>query len=571
MLNPAYRKNVLDLACLSLIWWVLVGVVNPVGHFPLNDDWSYGIAVERLLSTGDFRPQGWTSMPLLTHTLWGALFCLPDAFSFTALRFSTLTLGWLGLIASYLLVFALFPSRLLASISAMAVGFNPIYFSLSYTFMTDVPYTAQSILGAFFLVLHLKTGSRLWLALGIVCVLLATLSRQLALCLPAAFALTLLLRERFTPWLLVRASLPLGICLVALMGWQHWLEVSGRLPAMYSVKSADLMNTLLDPQKLIKTPFKNARKALMYLGLFLLPLLVVIGLKKSWVLKNRWRFFAWFLALAVTLPVLSKAINGKSGAIMPMIGNIWIPSGIGPLSLRDTLILNLPHVPALATEIWIVITVLSLMGAVFLCFGFVRWLATETHSLRFRQKNNDRHGAGLFLLLALLIYMAPPLIAGLFDRYMIPVVALAAGAIAAYLPRDIFAGMTRESLWFRLVCAFALIITLGWIAVAGTHDYLAAHRAKWVLLNGLLNDGVQPTSIDGGFEFNGYTLYDDRYKATPDKSWWWVKEDEYQLAYGPIPGMKIEKQATYKRWLTGDAQGAIYLLSKLPPLPVAEP
>lgn len=568
MQNPVYRKNVLDLVCLSLIWWGLVGVVNPIGHFPLNDDWSYGIAVERLLSTGDFRPQGWTSMPLLTHTLWGALFCLPDTFSFTSLRFSTLTMGWIGLMASYMLIFSLFPSRLLACIAAAAVAFNPIYFSLSHTFMTDVPYTAQSILGAFFLVLHLKTGSRWWLALGIACLLLATLSRQLALCLPAAFALTLLWRERMTPGLLMRAGLPLGICLVALMGWQHWLDVSGRLPAMYSVKSADLMNTLLDPQKLIKTPFKNARKALMYLGLFLLPLLLVIGLHKPWVQKNRWRFLAWLLALAVTLPVILKAIKGKSGAVMPMIGNIWIPSGIGPLTLRDTLILNMPHVSPLAAEIWITITVLSLLGAVFLCFGFVRWLATEIHCLRFHQQNSDQHRAGLFLLLALLIYMAPPLIAGLFDRYMIPVVALAAGAIAAYLPRDVFVGTTRTSLNFRLFCALTLMLAMGWMAVAGTHDYLAAHRAKWVLLNGLMKEGISPESIDGGFEFNGYTLYDDHYKPSPDKSWWWVKEDEYQLAYGPMPGLTIEKQATYRRWITGGTQGSIYLLRK--PLPTMQ-
>ena len=84
-----------DLACLLLVicfWIAAVIAVNPIGDFPLNDDWAYGGAVRTLIQEGDFRLSGWTATNLLGQVLWGALFCLPLGFSFTALRVSTLVL-----------------------------------------------------------------------------------------------------------------------------------------------------------------------------------------------------------------------------------------------------------------------------------------------------------------------------------------------------------------------------------------------------------------------------------------------------------------------------------------------
>lgn len=61
-------------------------MANPVGEFPINDIWSYTIAVKRLLVEGEFHPLSWTSATLLTHVLWGSLFCKVFGFSFTTLR-----------------------------------------------------------------------------------------------------------------------------------------------------------------------------------------------------------------------------------------------------------------------------------------------------------------------------------------------------------------------------------------------------------------------------------------------------------------------------------------------------
>src|SRR6187551_900227 len=83
---------------LGLIWICMVALTNPVGNFPLNDDWAYGYSVQRLLEQGHIRFSDWTGPNLFGQVLWGLLFCLPFGFSFTALRLSTAVLGLVGVL-----------------------------------------------------------------------------------------------------------------------------------------------------------------------------------------------------------------------------------------------------------------------------------------------------------------------------------------------------------------------------------------------------------------------------------------------------------------------------------------
>src|SRR6266850_6812147 len=90
-----------DFVAIAFLWSVAVVIVNPIGNFPLNDDWAMATTVKRLVEDGIYRPSGWTGMPLITQTLWGALFCIPFGFSFTALRFSTLAISLTGVFGTY--------------------------------------------------------------------------------------------------------------------------------------------------------------------------------------------------------------------------------------------------------------------------------------------------------------------------------------------------------------------------------------------------------------------------------------------------------------------------------------
>src|SRR5712664_3532824 len=81
-----------------VIWLLAVVLIHPQGNFPLSDDWAYGGAVKSLLDSGSVKLPDWCAPNLIAQMFWGALFCLPTGFSFTALRVSTLVLGLLGVL-----------------------------------------------------------------------------------------------------------------------------------------------------------------------------------------------------------------------------------------------------------------------------------------------------------------------------------------------------------------------------------------------------------------------------------------------------------------------------------------
>jgi hypothetical protein len=76
---------------------------------------------------------------------------------------------------------------------------------------------------------------------------------------------------------------------------------------------------------------------------------------------------------------------------------------------------------------------------------------------------------------------------------------------------------------------------------------------------------IAAENIDCGFEFNGWYMYDPNYKQESDKSWWWVRDDEYIVAFGAIPGYEDVRQYKYHSVLSrGDH--AIHVLQKVAPL-----
>ena len=95
----------------------------------------------------------------------------------------------------------------------------------------------------------------------------------------------------------------------------------------------------------------------------------------------------------------------------------------------------------------------------------------------------------------------------------------------------------------------ALVAASVIFATGTTRDYLTWNRVRWEALNRLLQDGVNVSDIDGGFEFNGLHLYDPNYRDSPGKSWWWVRGDTYQIGFGRIPGYEVLTEYQYSNWI----------------------
>src|SRR5712691_4826406 len=122
-----------------------VVALRPFQDAPFIDDWTYAWSVEHLLRTGRLKILDWSVSVNVVHVLWGALFCVPFGFSFTALRVSTWVASLLGLVGLYTLLRELGVRRADALLGVGVVAFYPVYFILSFSFMTDVPFVALVI------------------------------------------------------------------------------------------------------------------------------------------------------------------------------------------------------------------------------------------------------------------------------------------------------------------------------------------------------------------------------------------------------------------------------------------
>ena len=98
------HADICALAGTVLGWTLLALVIDPRGDFPLIDDWAYGLQVKMLVEQGSIRFTDWNTATGIAQVGWGCVFCLPEGFSFTAIRLSTLTLGLVGLVSLYLLM-----------------------------------------------------------------------------------------------------------------------------------------------------------------------------------------------------------------------------------------------------------------------------------------------------------------------------------------------------------------------------------------------------------------------------------------------------------------------------------
>jgi len=155
----------------------------------------------------------------------------------------------------------------------------------------------------------------------------------------------------------------------------------------------------------------------------------------------------------------------------------------------------------------------------------------------------------VFLLLSVVVYLLPCLVTLFYDRYLVFVVPLLAASIASVSLSPSGGGGRAARVVSRLA-ALVFLAAIGLYSVLGTRDYLAWNRARWQALRELIGSGTaKAEEVDGGYEFNGYVLYDVLYQESPGKSWWWVKGDKYQIAFGDVPGYTTIKEYSYNRWM----------------------
>ncbi len=553
------RFIIFDFFLLTALWLLAILVVNPSGDFPLNDDWSYAIAVQRMLEAGDFRPLGWTSSALISQTLWGTAFCAVFGYSFEVLRGATLVVSLLGFFTVYLLALQLRLKRKTALLLAICIAFNPLWFALSFTFMTDVYFATFTAITLLFFVRFFQYKKWIDWSLGIVFSLLAILCRQFGLFVPMAFCIVFLFvnlkiftHKKIVIRIILQAILPLIIGLTALFLFQNWMENTGRRPFAYGAQTGRLWSLLQNPMELPVRFFKNTFIAFIYLGWFVLPLygrFLRLG-------GRRWTLFFSAVIFSV-LFFLNKP--------MPLGKNMIQKTGIGPLSLHDTMMLDLAGMETIGVCFWWFITGIAVLGGVLAFYLIINVLVKILTSIR--KKNLDvEKSIGLFFLLGAFIYFLPIALHGFFDRYLLPLLIILPLIIFIFYNKNntnkTRAYSEKISYFGMCICGILLAVQIAY-SVMTTHDYLSWNRTRWAAIRHLNEvENIRLADIDGGLEFNGFYFYDAQYQARDTTGiWWWTGRRDYVFSFSELTDFEIVKKYEYHKFIN-QTEGKILLLKK---------
>lgn len=431
----------------------------------------------------------------------------------------------------------------------LILAVNPIYFSQSNTFLTDIPFLAFVLLSLYVYVRGLARDSVMLMVIGTVTACAAALIRQPGVLIPFAFAIGYLVKRGLSIGTIIRAAIPPAAAVLVLAGYSFWLEAAQRTPEVYG-QQIKLFSDLFyeDPIRVPMRLAANSFRASLYLGLFLLPFLIVL-LPSVW--KNasaRGRKVMGIGGLLLFVGTLGVTLG--TGRLMPLCPSVVNRFGIGPPLLRDAVAIGGDaHLPApqAPAAFWMVITFISCAGAALL---FVHLCAAVTALFsRTREPAYPRWFLALAMAAALLYFGAIG-VTGFVDRYLLPLFAL--GVV-------VFAAAAQPYARFRaglVSVSAALVLAFGITTVATTHDYLLWNRVRWCAIHDLeCTPGVECRDISGGFEYGGWRGgYDNYFYHSLE-----TDPREYMIAFGEMDGYEEVRRYQFTRWLPG-GKGQIRVL-----------
>ncbi len=502
-----------SIIALGIIWLLIIILINPIGDFPLNDDWAYALAVKGIVENGTYSPGSWPSMTLIVHVLYGGIWSSIFGFSHSILRLSTLAVSYLGIIWLYRLLKLSMKNNILMYCLLGCYMLNPLTILLSYSFMTDIPFLSLTIGSVFYYVRYNRTNHVKYLAIATLISVGSVLIRQLGLIVPAAFLIASIPLSHSLKEKLITVT-PLVITTLAMVLFLSWI---GNNEDSNVRSGIDVLNNLR-PDYLLSV-IRRIGIIFLYLGIFLLPL-SILYLRSFYklVVVNFSHFLLVLTALAYPIYL---------GILRLPLGNVISGYGLGPKILRDSQYgLNV----SAANDVLSMLAIIgSVIGAIFLimvlCGSFVK-MRKDSFSSRLSVAC-----IGIYTIYLILDDF-------FFDRYLLFLLPFAILFIAPILDR-----LKNKSRAFIL--PFILIAATGYYSAAGTHEYLSWNRARWIASNYLTDYlNINPKDIDGGFEFNGWYQTSTR-NHDNGKSWWFVYDDVYSVSFGPIEGYSTIKTFPY--------------------------
>ncbi len=467
-------------ACLVLTPWRF--------DFPLNDDWAYAIPVTHLLRDGKIILSDWASATQLVHVMWGALWAKAFGLDSGILRLSTIALGTGALFFFHLLLKECGVEDKNALLGAACLAFNPIYFLLSNTFMTDVPYLFWMILSLYCYAKYINTTLESWLWGAGVTASACYLTRQIGFFLPLGYSLMLLLERRLNPRTFVRIWILPAAAISGHYVWFNFIHGPTWASVNYVVKGT--LHHISSPSKLIPDIIQRTISSAIETGVFILPLAAGFIVKASQFFRKKSPanlktgaylasaifIFTCIVYIAVKgfMPHLENTLSAQGLGTMTVGGAQWKASGIFG-----------------KTWFWNMATVFGIVSMTAFIAAFASIGKTKEHSAQNRVLN-------LVLYVCCFQFAFSMLGLKFFDRYILTLLP----CIILVL---VFAA---NALKFSRLPSFAALILIAALSWAGTKDYLAWNEAKWKAGNLAESAGISPGEVANGFDWNAHWNYE---------------------------------------------------------------
>ncbi len=526
-----------------LLWLILELMVNPIGNFPLNDDWAYYQNVYYLAEEGRFFFSDWLAMTLILQVLWGAFVCKIFGFSFTVLRIATVLLAVGGTWSCFIFFKKFCNHKIVAYLAALLLLINPLYFSLANSFMTEVHFLVAFIPGLYCFTQYLDANqsstNKYWWG-GMLFSMMATMVRQPGLMLPLAFAVVYLWRHRnaFQIRNLVIAVSPLIATFLLYKLYSYWLlSTQVEMPVYGEINL--LFEALWNWTFAFKLISRN-NDFLFYCGWFLLPLSLFIC-KYYWEITTKLqKAFASFIA---TILCSSFALKFHLFPMGNMIGNLWL----GPKTLyKEQGHEDLSEL-MMSGQSWLLVKCVGCLAGVLMVFLLI--LSLFRH---FKEKC----WSVLMLLIVIGGYYAFLILNPYYiDRYVLIFVPL---LIPILLPSKI--DFKTPSL-LKVGSALVFVVLL-FFSVSGTHDYLSWNRTAWKVSERLEKEHhISPKKIKGGFE---YTCWHDNPTFLEAPTALSKDTSTFAVSFEPsLCGWRMESEFSYFSW-SFMKNSSIYLHKKQP-------
>jgi hypothetical protein len=506
--------------------WILIWIAVPPSkqQFPLDDDWAFARGAFRFAGGEGIHYQSWASIPLLGQWIWATPWLLLWPNSHAALRLSTIVLSGFGLIAFYDLLRQAKSAPAMAGFLTACLAFNPLFFLLSGTFLSDVPSLSFSLVALAGYGRALMGKSPKWLILAALAGLLAVSTRQNSVAAVLAAGTCWWSKERpgnIWGWLVALTVPLLGLACI-----QTWFvgrpDTGPTLPGLFRPDVGFLL------------PFW----ILHFAGLSALGTLLVAGG------RNGWRPQAW-LTLLMIAGAAYWVVYGwmlDYGSLFPYRLNLLTPWGALAGPIREPLYVG--DRPLIMSDGFrLGLTILGCLGAGALAARFI----TSRIEITARQS----------LLWHFTLWQLPFLLLApkIHDRYLL---VLIPGVLA-------IAGHGALQQGWRWAAGLAVCVLMGLASVGLMHDWLSWNSAWWAIGNRAVTQGIEGRDIEGGFEWDAWhaTLRDEKQNKPPSFALHtirdWFTLSRHALSFSPLAGAVTLDSEPYALWLRPGAW-KIYLI-----------